>query len=357
MLLSDFDFDLPASLIARVPIADRAASRLLRVLREGYEHLSFRDIVGLLHPSDVLVLNDTAVLKARLLGQKPTGGRVELLIEKIKDHHHALVHIKSNKRLSIDQRILLLDPVTHAVAPGYELEIVERIGNLFLIRRVLDACADPDPDDSGWRWLAVLGILPLPPYLKRQAEAVDEQRYQTVYHRVPGAVAAPTAGLHFDEGLLSRIQQQGIQIERLILHVGAGTFKPVTVHEIENHSMHSEYCEIDAETALRINQAKAQGRRIIAVGTTTLRCLESAGVGGSCKPYAGETSIFLYPGAVFNIVDILITNFHVPRSTLLMLVSAFVGRERILQAYQEAIDLGYRFYSYGDAMWLDRSLF
>ena len=335
LTLDDFDFDLPPPLIAQHPLPERTASRLLHVAADGLHDLAFTDIERLLVPGDVLVFNDTRVLKARLLGSKPTGGRVEALIERVLEPTLALAMVRTSHKPSPGAVFLFDD--TRATVEG-------RHGEFFLLR--FDAEVDAVMER--------LGHVPLPPYIEHADAAEDAERYQTVYAARPGAVAAPTAGLHFTRPLLDRLAR-GVQIVTLTLHVGAGTFQPVRTHRVSEHRMHSEWFEIGAVAAGAINAARAERRRIVAVGTTSLRALESAGSDGTVRPGAGETDIFITPGYGFRIVDALITNFHLPRSTLLMLVSAFAGVERIRTAYAHAIAQRYRFFSYGDAMFLERS--
>lgn len=339
MKLEDFDYHLPEHLIARYPLEMRSASRLMVAdpERQLIAHHQFTDLVDLLAPGDLLVFNNTKVIPARLIGRRETGGRVEILIERILDDVTVLAHAKASNRLR----------------PGVEIWIAERVrlrvqarqGDLFVFERV-----------AGPQWLTLLnahGHIPLPPYLQREDEQIDTQRYQTVYAEQPGAVAAPTAGLHFDEALLARLTEKGIEHTFVTLHVGAGTFQPVRVQDIRAHKMHSEMLEVSEATCQAIEATKARGGRVIAVGTTSVRALETvASLYGTMRPYAGETDIFIYPGFRFRVVDRVITNFHLPQSTLLMLVSAFSGREFILRAYQEAVVHNYRFFSYGDAMLL-----
>jgi S-adenosylmethionine:tRNA ribosyltransferase-isomerase len=336
LTLDDFDFDLPPPLIAQHPLPERTASRLLHVAQDGLHDLAFTDIERLLVPGDVLVFNDTRVLKARLLGSKPTGGRVEALIERVLEPTLALAMVRTSHKPRPGAVFLFDD--TRATVEG-------RHGDFFLLR--FDAEVDAVMDR--------LGHVPLPPYIEHADAAEDAERYQTVYAARPGAVAAPTAGLHFTRPLLDRLQARGVQLATLTLHVGAGTFQPVRTHRISEHRMHSEWFEIGPAAAGAINAARAERRRIVAVGTTSLRALESAGSDGTVRPGAGETDIFITPGYGFRIVDALITNFHLPKSTLLMLVSAFAGVERIRTAYAHAIAQRYRFFSYGDAMFLERS--
>ena len=342
MQLSDFDYDLPDELIARHPLAERSASRLLVLPAQGgLEDRQIRDLPALLQPGDVLVVNDTRVIKARLHGQRSSGGAVECLIERVTGEHTAWAHLKASNSPKACAELWFGEGKKRAVVEGRE-------GALFALR--FDTPV-----------LAVLeqhGELPIPPYFERRADASDDERYQTVFHDPAKAasVAAPTAGLHLDEPLLQALQARGIALARVTLHVGAGTFQPVRVNDITQHQMHSEWAEVSAGAVAAIAAAQARGGRVVAVGTTATRALESAAQahGGVLAPWSGETRIFMYPGFQFRVVDRLLTNFHLPQSTLLMLVSAFVGRERILAAYQHAIAQRYRFFSYGDAMLLAR---
>jgi S-adenosylmethionine:tRNA ribosyltransferase-isomerase len=334
--LADFDYDLPQELIADYPLAKRSASRLLYLNGSAMQHDYFYNLTKFLQPGDLLVFNDTKVMPARLYGKKQTGGAVEILIERVlEDNTQALCHIKSNRKLHVGQ-IIYLDHIA--------INIIKRHDGLFHIQA----------SHNLYDLMQEYGTMPLPPYIQREAEKSDSQRYQTIYNKHIGAVAAPTAGLHFDDDLMHKLQTYGVHTAFITLHVGAGTFKPVKVTDIREHQMHAEYFTICAQAADKINQAKQAGRRVIAVGTTSLRALESVSVNGICKPYNGQTQIFIYPGYKFNIIDCLITNFHLPKSTLLMLVSAFAGFENIMRAYSEAIAQRYRFFSYGDAMLLGR---
>ena len=335
MRLSDFDYELPPELIAQHPPAERAASRLLHVDGASGEMRDrmFRDIVGLLDPGDVLVVNDTRVIKARLHGRKDSGGEVEVLVERVLDAHRALAQVRASKSPKPGRRLLLQG--------GVEAEVLGRHAEFFELRfqdDVLDT-------------LARHGEVPLPPYITHAAEAADESRYQTVYARVPGAVAAPTAGLHFDDDVLAALDAKGVKRVSLTLHVGAGTFQPVRVDDVSRHVMHSEWYGIPQETVDAI--ANARGR-VVAVGTTALRALESAAAAGTLKAGAAETKLFIVPGYRFRVVERLVTNFHLPKSTLLMLVSAFAGVDNIRRAYAHAVGQRYRFFSYGDAMLLER---
>ncbi len=336
MKLSDFDFDLPKSLIAQYPSSSRTDSRLL-VLRDIIDDSTFSQLGNFLKPNDLLVLNDTKVIAARLFGHKDSGGKVEVLVERLINDHEALVMIKSSRSPKIGTYVVLENKS--------RIKICDKNDGIYKVNF---------ESDSILNVLNEIGHIPLPPYINREDSKEDQSRYQTVYAKNDGAVAAPTAGLHFDEMLLSSLEHQGINHTFLTLHVGAGTFQPVKVEDIESHKMHSEYYEISTETIDKIEQAKALGGRIIAVGTTAVRALESASVNGSLKYQKGDTDIFIYPGFKFQIVDAMITNFHLPKSSLLMLVSAFIGFEEMFETYHHAIKQKYRFFSYGDAMLLEK---
>lgn len=342
MRKSDFHFELPPALIAQFPAEPRSASRLLHLDAAGACHdLRFTDLPALLRPDDLLVFNDTRVLPARLWGHKETGGGCEVLIERVLDDTRVLAQVRASKSPKPGQR-LRFDGGVAARVLGRQEEFFEL---LF------------ETDAPVTAVLARIGHMPLPPYITRADEARDADRYQTVFARRPGAVAAPTAGLHFDEAMLARLDAMGMERAFVTLHVGAGTFAPLRVDEIDQHRMHAEYLQVDALTAARINDARAAGRRIVAIGTTVVRALETAAqadASGKVACYAGETRIFIYPGYRFRAVDALLTNFHLPESTLLMLVCAFGGTEAVLAAYRHAVDAGYRFFSYGDAMFLCR---
>jgi len=341
MKVSDFDFELPEALIAQRPLAERSASRLLRLDRETgrVEDRRFAELDALLRPGDLLVFNNTRVIPARLFAAKPSGGRVEVLVERILEGSVALAQLGANRKPAPGSEIIETGTGARIVVEGREQE--------FWRLRL----ASPDRD-----WLGLLdraGHMPLPPYIERADEAADRERYQTVYAEAPGAVAAPTAGLHFDEALFQRLDARGVERAFLTLHVGAGTFQPVRVDEVEEHAMHPEWLEVNAQLVARIEAVRAAGGRVVAVGTTSVRALETAAADGGLKPFAGDSRLFIYPGYRFRVVDAMITNFHLPRSTLLMLVSAFAGRERILAAYRHAVEARYRFFSYGDAMLID----
>ncbi|HOY70155.1 MAG TPA: tRNA preQ1(34) S-adenosylmethionine ribosyltransferase-isomerase QueA [Methylotenera sp.] len=341
MKTKDFDFNLPEALIAQHPTEVRGASRLLQLNGNtgSTQDSTFANIYHLLNAGDVLVLNDTRVIKARLFGEKSTGGKIEVMIERVVDAHHALAQIKASRAPIAGSRLTLANNV-HA-------EVLARQDDLFLLHftnsaNVLDL-------------LDQYGNLPLPPYITHLADAEDEKRYQTVFAAHAGAVAAPTAGLHFDEAMLAKLKAKGVHVAFVTLHVGAGTFKPVKAEYITEHKMHSELYTIPQATVELINQAKARGSKITAVGTTALRALESSALQtGYLQAGQGETAIFITPGFKFKIVDRLLTNFHLPKSTLLMLVSAFAGFENTMRAYQHAVAAQYRFFSYGDAMLIER---
>lgn len=341
LTLDDFDFDLPQDLIAQHPTGERSASRLLRMNGEKISDHLFGDLPRFVRAGDLLVLNDTRVIHARLFGRKESGGRVEVLVERVVDAHRAVALVRSSKAPRPGSRLVLEDAITVTVrgrcgaqAAFFELELTGE-GDL-------------------WSLIEEHGRLPLPPYISHPATRVDEARYQTVYARNPGAVAAPTAGLHFDEALLARLATGGVDIAWLTLHVGAGTFQPVRVHDIAGHRMHSERFVLPPATVTAVQRTQARGGQVIAVGTTTLRALEAAAIAGELRPGTWETDLFITPGFKFRIVDRLITNFHLPKSTLLMLVSAFAGVSEIRLAYRHAIGQRYRFFSYGDAMLLNR---
>jgi S-adenosylmethionine:tRNA ribosyltransferase-isomerase len=335
--LSDFDYALPPDLIAQHPAAQRTASRLLHVDKSGALHdLHFPDVANWLRAGDVLVVNDTRVIKARLHGRKDSGGEVELLVERVLDAHRALAQVRASKTPQAGRKIFVGEDAA---------EVLGRHGEFFELRfarEVLEV-------------LAERGEVPLPPYITHAPAREDESRYQTVYAQSPGAVAAPTAGLHFDEALLALLKERGVALASITLHVGAGTFQPVRIEEISRHVMHSEWYRVPEETVEAIARAKAAKGRVIAVGTTALRALESAAASGALRAGSGETRLFIVPGHRFQVVDLLLTNFHLPKSTLLMLVSAFAGSENIRRAYAHAVAQRYRFFSYGDAMLLERA--
>ncbi|MGO1069378.1 tRNA preQ1(34) S-adenosylmethionine ribosyltransferase-isomerase QueA [Lysobacter sp. CA199] len=340
MKKSDFHYELPPELIAQAPLAERSASRLLVVppAPATREDRVFRDLPQLLQPGDLLVFNDTRVIPARLFGQKSTGGRVEILIERLLGGSEARAQLGVSKSPKEGARI--------ALDAGGEAEVLGREGEFYRLRFHVS--------ESLEQWLLHAGRLPLPPYIQREPGQDDIERYQTVFAREVGAVAAPTAGLHFDEGLLAKLREGGIQFGQVTLHVGAGTFQPVRADNLDQHVMHSEWLNVGAGLIEQIRRTRAAGGRVIAVGTTVVRALESATRqgGGELQPFAGETRLFILPGYKIRSVDALITNFHLPESTLLMLVSAFAGKQQVFDAYAHAIAERYRFFSYGDAMLL-----
>ena len=344
MKVSDFRYDLPDELIARLPPAERGGGRLLRLdgASGRVAHHRFADLPGLLRAGDLLVFNDTRVIPARLFGFKTaTGGGVELLIERVLDDRRVLAQVRASKPPRPGSAISLVD------AEGLEaarVVVLARHGELFELEFPQDA--------APLAVMQAIGHVPLPPYIDRADTDLDRERYQTVYARREGAVAAPTAGLHFDLPMMDRLRQLGVETAFVTLHVGAGTFQPVRVEIVEDHRMHTEMVEVGAELCERVAAAHAGNRRVIAVGTTTLRCLESASGEAGLAPYSGETALFIYPGYRFKCVDALITNFHLPESTLLMLVCAFAGTEAVLAAYRAAVAARYRFFSYGDAMFV-----
>jgi S-adenosylmethionine:tRNA ribosyltransferase-isomerase len=334
--LADFDFHLPSELIAQAPLATRSSSRLLQVMGKQVADRSFADILTLLQPGDVLVFNDTRVLNARFRGVKASGGQVEVLVERVMDVKTVLAQVRASKSPKPGMRLRLAD--------AFEVEVGERAGEFFVLHFPTDALT----------LIEQFGSLPLPPYITHTPDEIDAQRYQTVYAKSPGAVAAPTAGLHFDQPLLDALQTKGVRLAWLTLHVGAGTFQPVRTEDLAQHTMHRERYNISPDCVETIRQAQQAGRDIIAVGTTSLRALESASRLGQLVAGSDDTDIFITPGFSFQTVTRLITNFHLPKSTLMMLVSAFAGYESIRSAYAHAIEQRYRFFSYGDAMLLDR---
>jgi S-adenosylmethionine:tRNA ribosyltransferase-isomerase len=339
MHVSEFDYALPAELIAQQPAAERTASRLLHLdgASGRFGDLLFRDLPRLVAPRNVLVLNDTRVIKARLFGTKSTGGKIEVFVERIVSEFEALALTRSGHPPHPGYRLSLGD--------GAEALVLAREGEFYRLRfaepvaAVLERC----------------GNVPLPPYIRHAPSAEDAERYQTVFAEKPGAVAAPTAGLHFDAAMLERLKAQGARLARVTLHVGAGTFQPLRHPNVEDNHLHGERYEVPPETVQAIAEARAAGGRVLAVGTTALRALESAALGGELRPAAGETDLFLYPGFRFRVVDRLLTNFHLPKSSLLMLVAAFAGLDNIRRAYAHAIAQRYRFFSYGDAMLIERA--
>ncbi len=347
--LTDYDYDLPEHLVARYPSATRTGCRLLHLDKStgACSDHAFIEMLNFLQSGDCLVLNDTKVIPARLYGEKESGGKIELLLERVirvelaereggEQKIYCLVHIRANRAPKSDQLLIFKG--------GVRAQVISKQDNLYEI-----VFLSPTPFGQ---WLNVYGQVPLPPYLNRDAEALDLERYQTVFATQPGAVAAPTAGLHFDDDMLARIAERGIKIVRLTLHVGAGTFQPIKVSDVTTHKMHNEWMQLSQTTVDEINQCKAQGGRVVAVGTTSVRALESASRSGSLQAMTGDTDIFIYPGVKFNTVDAMLTNFHLPQSTLLLLISAFAGTENILRAYDHAVKSEYQFFSYGDAMWI-----
>jgi S-adenosylmethionine:tRNA ribosyltransferase-isomerase len=340
---SDFDYELPTELIAQRPLPQRGASRLLALdgPSGAIRDLRFQDLPDLLRPGDLLVFNDTRVIPARLFGRKPTGGRVEILIERLVDSgqgpSEAWAQVRASKALRPGGLVLL--------EGGERLEVRGRDDDLFLLRGV-----DADIPTLLQRH----GHMPLPPYIERADEAADQERYQTLYAERDGAVAAPTAGLHFDDAMLARLPGLGVATARVTLHVGAGTFQPVREEDLDRHRMHAEWLEVGPATCAAVAAARARGGRVVAVGTTTVRSLETAAVDGELRPFRGDSRLFIRPGYRFRAVDAMLTNFHLPQSTLLMLVSAFAGHREIMAAYRHAVAARYRFFSYGDAMFLTR---
>ncbi len=341
MKLSDFHYELPDELIARFPLKQRSTSRLLCLngTNGAIEHRSFGDLLSLLKPGDLLVRNDSRVIPARLLGKKESGGQIEMLVERILDNKRVLAQVRASKSPRPGSRLLF--------ASNVQFEVITRHESLFEL-----FCLDSER--SVLEVIEAIGQIPLPPYMDRAPEESDKERYQTVYAKHKGSVAAPTAGLHFDHEMLNTLKSKGVEIASLTLHVGAGTFSPVRVENITQHRMHLEYIEVSAVLCEQIKKTRTQGGRVIAVGTTTARSLETASRSGEIKPFCGDTDIFIYPGFQFQCIDALITNFHLPSSTLLMLVSAFGGYENVMAAYREAVKEKYRFFSYGDAMWVVR---
>lgn len=334
MQLSDYDYDLPDDLIARYPLPERTASRLLELNSEEQviRDRLFRDLPDLLREGDLLVLNDTRVIHARLAARKETGGKAEVLIERVLDEVTALAHVRASKSPKPGSHLLL--------AAGATAKVIERRGEFFLLRFSLPLMPFLDRH----------GEVPLPPYLHRDAESADDQRYQTVYAREPGAVAAPTAGLHFDDAMLQTLAGKGVSHANVTLHVGAGTFQALRPENISARRLHEERVIVTDATCEKVKRTRKAGGRVVAVGTTAVRSLETAAAAGEIAPYDGETDLFIMPGYEFRSVDLMLTNFHLPQSSLLMLVSAFAGREFVLQAYQHAVRQQYRFFSYGDAM-------
>ena len=346
MQRSDFYFELPPALIAQHPSPQRSQSRLLCLDGQSgsMQDRGFTELPALLQAGDLLVFNDTRVIPARLLGHKHSGGKVEVLVERLLDDRRALGYVRASKPPKIGSRFTL----TGQTAAPAAATVLGRKDDLFELRF--------EDSRSVLEIVETLGHTPLPPYISRPADQADDERYQTVYARHKGAVAAPTAGLHFDRPLLDLLAQRGIESAYITLHVGAGTFHPVRVDTIEEHKMHSEWAVVPEQVCAQVRATRARGGRVVAVGTTSARALESAAQGGELQPFQGETNIFIYPGYRFRTIDALLTNFHLPESTLLMLVCAFAGTERVLAAYRHAVEKGYRFFSYGDAMFLTKQL-
>jgi S-adenosylmethionine:tRNA ribosyltransferase-isomerase len=340
MKLADFQFDLPDELIAKYPANKRSESRLL-CLGEGNElmHRHFHQILDLVQSGDLLVVNDTSVLPARMFGHKSSGGAAEVLVERMLDDTRILAQVRVSKPPKAGDFLHFEHDI--------QLEVMGRDRNFYELRYT-------GPLNTILNVIEKIGQIPLPPYMQREAEEFDKERYQTVYARLKGSVAAPTAGFHFDKDLMQALQNKGAQFGYLTLHIGAGTFLPVRVEDIEQHQMHPEYLIVNELLCEQVRATKARGNRVIAVGTTSLRAMETACQSGAIEPYQGDTSIFIYPGYQFHSADALITNLHLPGSTLLMLVSAFSGHQRVMHAYQEAVQQDYHFYSYGDAMWMTR---
>jgi len=340
MFRTDFYYDLPQELIAQEPLPERCGSRLLCLNSAAgeIEGRKFTDLCTILQPEDLLVFNDTRVIPARIFGSKKSGGKIEILVERILDNGRVLVQIGASKPPRIGSELILDNRITALVE--------KRAGEFYRLH-----INDPRPVNE---ILEDIGHVPLPPYIRHSAGIMDAERYQTVYARTEGAVAAPTAGLHFDQNMIDRIRSLGVRMSYVTLHVGAGTFQPVRVDKIRDHQMHHEFIEIPSRVCEQVKETRQRGGRVIAVGTTVVRCLEAVSGEGGLLPFRGETDIFIYPGYEFITVDAMITNFHMPESTLLMLVCAFAGSQNIFNAYRHAISQGYRFYSYGDAMFITR---
>ena len=338
--VSDFDYELPPELIAQYPTPRRRGSRLLILdpASAVVAHRTFPGIAEYLAPGDLVVVNDTRVIRGRCFATKPTGGRVEILVERILAPDRVLAWLRAGRK------------------PGFGVVLSVDRGHGFVVRSRREALFELEfigADDVA-QFLERAGATPLPPYIRRQANDEDAERYQTVYARRPGAVAAPTAGLHFDEALLAGLEDRGVEIAHVTLHVGAGTFAPIRTEEVEAHTLHREWLDVPAATCDAIERTRSRGGRVVSIGTTTLRALESAAAGAALQPMQGETALFIYPGYAFRCVDVLLTNFHLPRSSLLVLVCAFGGADAVLGAYREAVARRYRFYSYGDAMLIER---
>ena len=339
---ADFDYALPSELIAQEPLVERSRSRMITIdaAQQSFTDSDFQEIIDLIHPDDLIIFNDTRVFPARFSGRKITGGKIEGLVERLIDSQTAWVHLKSSKSPKVGM-VLNLDPDLSVV-------VEDRKHDLFCLR--IQGRQPPE-----WlSWLELHGNLPLPPYITRQPDKIDLQRYQTVFAQQVGAVAAPTAGLHFDNSIIDQLQKKSIPMEYITLHVGAGTFQPVRVESLSEHVMHKEWITVSASVCDAIKACHRRGGRVIAVGTTVLRALESAALSGHLASFEGDTDLFISPGFKFNVVDSLLTNFHLPQSTLLMLVSAFGGYDLIRKAYKHAVDSQYRFFSYGDCMLVHR---
>ncbi len=337
MKLSDFDYQLPQELIAQQPLAERSASRMLQVdpQQQKFSDRQFTDLVDLLDAGDLLVFNDTLVIPARLYGRKQSGGQVEVMVERVLDETTLVAHVRASKAPKPGTILNLENQI--------ECVMQQRQGDLFVLRQQQGS------------WLELLeqyGHVPLPPYIERSAAGADRERYQTVYGSKPGAVAAPTAGLHFDDSILAALQAKGVRSAHVTLHVGAGTFQPVRGDDIDSHIMHAELIDVPSSVCEDIRQTRQQGGRVVAVGTTVVRSLESAAASGRLRPMRDESNLFIKPGYEFRVVDAMLTNFHLPRSTLLILVSAFAGASLIRDAYAHAVAQRYRFFSYGDAMFI-----
>ena len=346
MRISDFSFDLPENLIAQYPTEQRSGSRLLCLNSSSgkIQHNKFSDVLSYLNSGDLLIFNDTKVIPARFFGEKETGGKVELLLERLLSDNRLLVQVKSSKPLRSEMRLRIYRKNTEVIEDSLEAIVVERSDQFYILQ------FDKSLQLKGQ--LFAHGYIPLPPYIKRVNESQDFDRYQTIYAQNDGAVAAPTAGLHFDENLFADLKLKGIDTDFLTLHVGAGTFQPIRVDKVEEHAMHTERFVISERVCEKVHKCKKAGGRVVAVGTTSVRALESAANKGKLSSADSETDIFIYPGFDFQIVDALITNFHLPESSLLMLVSAFCSKNMILDAYNEAVQNKYRFFSYGDAMFI-----
>ena len=354
MQVSDFHFELPDELIARYPKAERTSSRLLCLdgTNGELQHRQFADVLQLVEAGDLLVFNNTRVIPARMFGRKSSGGKLEVLVERVLSEKSCLAHVRASKAPQAGSQLILGEDKL-GEGNGIPMLMKARHDTLFELEVVGDMPL--------LEILQQIGHIPLPPYIDRPDEAMDQERYQTVYNQVPGAVAAPTAGLHFDQALLEQLKQKGVNFAFVTLHVGAGTFQPVRVEKIEDHHMHAEYVEVDEQAVQAILATKSAGKRVIAVGTTSVRSIESAALSAEqrqsknlIEPYFSDTNIFLYPGKTFRVTDALITNFHLPESTLVMLVCAFAGYQNTMQAYQSAVAERYRFFSYGDAMFITK---